>query len=76
MKLENRGYRLNQRLNYGIIYGRFEWKIRLQLSQSYCYNTGISRFSNILIVIITKAGPHKFHTTIILEFRQGINFCY
>ena len=38
MKLENPGYGLNQRLDKGAIYGSFEWEIRLQLSQAYCYN--------------------------------------
>jgi len=35
MKLENRGYRANQRLDKGTIYGSFNWKIRLQLSQAF-----------------------------------------
>jgi len=35
MKLENPGYRLNQRIDKGTICGSFEWEIRLQLSQEY-----------------------------------------
>ena len=44
MKLENLGYRLNQRLNKGTICGSFNWKIRLQLSQTFGYDTGVLPF--------------------------------
>ena len=60
MKSENPGYRLNQRLNKGTICGSFNWKIRLQLSIDFCYNTGIPVFLSILMLIITKSGAHKF----------------
>ena len=70
MKLENPGYRLNQRLDKGTICGSFEWKIRLQLSQGHCYDTGISTFLSIVIVIIRKSGTLKIKDTIsILEFK-------
>ncbi len=59
MKLENRGYRPKQRLDKGTICGSFEWKIRLQLSQECYYDTGISTFLSIVIVIIRKPGTSK-----------------
>ena len=62
MKLENPGYRLNQRLDKGTICGSFEWKIRLQLSQGY--HTGILTFLSIVIVIIRKSGILKTKGTI------------
>ena len=56
MKLENSGYRLNQRLNKGTICGSFEWKIRLQLSQTYSYKPialVTPKMSSILLVPFT-----------------------
>ena len=67
MKLENPGFRLNQRLDKGTICGSFEWKIRLQWSQGY--HSGILTFLSIVIVIIRKSGILKTKDTIsILEF--------
>jgi hypothetical protein len=60
MKLENPSYRLNQRQDKGTIYGSFEWKIILQLSQEYFCDTGIQAFFSIVIVIITKSGALNY----------------
>ena len=67
MKLDNPGYRVNQRLYKGTICGSFEWKIRSQLSQAYCYDTGILTFLSIVIVTIRNAGTQKVTTTIRTE---------
>jgi len=76
MKLENPGYRLNQRRVKGTICGSFNWKIRLQLSQTF-YDTGFPAFFSIVMVIIRESGALRIKDTIsILEFRQGIDFCY
>ena len=71
MKLENPGYRLNQRLDKGTISSSFEWKIRLQLSQGY--HTGILTFLSIVIVIIRKSGILKTKGTIRnIEFERRV----
>ncbi len=64
MKLENPGYRLNQRIDKGTICGSFEWKIRLQLSQENCYDTEFPAFLSIVIVIIRDSGALKIKDTI------------
>ena len=61
MKLEDHGYRLNQRLHKGTICVSFEWKIRLQLSQNLCYDIGIPTSSGIVIVMVIKSDSSKFH---------------
>ena len=73
MKLENRGYRVNQRIDEGTICSSFEWKITLQLSQGY--HAGILTFLSIVIVIIRKAGTFKIKNTISrLEFRRSKDY--
>ena len=64
MKLENRGYRVNQTQENGTICGSFQWKIRLQLSQAFCYDTEIPAFFSIVMVIIRKSGALKIKDTI------------
>jgi len=60
MKLENPGYRLNQRRVKGTICGSFEWKIRLQLIQAFRYDTGISavlrKVRGLLLAHIVECG--------------------
>jgi hypothetical protein len=63
MKLENPGYRLNQRLDKGTTYGSFEWKNRLQLSQCFCYDTGFPAFLSIMMVQIRESGALKIKDT-------------
>ena len=70
MKLENPGYRLNQRLYNCTISGSFEWKIRLQLSQAFCYGTGIPSFFSIVMEIIRESGALKIKDTIRSVDRQ------
>ena len=68
MKSENLGCRLNQRWEKGKICGRFEWKIRLQLSQGYWYDTGILTFLSIVTVIIRKSNATKLKCSIRKEY--------
>jgi hypothetical protein len=63
MKLENPGYKLNQRRVKGTTCGSFKWKTRLQLSQSCCCDTGIPAFLSILMVIIRESGALKIKDT-------------
>jgi len=38
--------------------------LQIQLSQTYCYDTGIPAFFSIVMVIISESGPLKIKDTI------------